>query len=402
MNKTGRLIERRGPSLARASGAGHGPRDTCPPEGQEILKRLKAETEQRKAAEEQQHSDAAYLRQAVARADEILVAAIEGAPVQCPVRSEHHAGADRSLHAGGRRRDGGEHRRAIDRVVGHRHQHVGRQCGPGLMSPARKSPSGKEEDTRWPTSTRSSFAPPGGGKLKQLGYDVIPLYAKDAPYKGWPKMPNDEAAIADWSGAGAAVRMRGSELLVIDLDVHVAAARDLMLAWMGEHHPEFMAKCLRRHSGAISIALIGRTVTAKGTQKTARYVGEGTDPKGDFVEIFTGNSKKYVGVVGRHSEGREYDYHGRHITETPVDALPWLADSEIAPMLGAFEEIMAGCGWEKVRPTIGNEAVGTKVYDLLPDQIFTLADGDQAPADRAGGVGAQGRRPSAIAATSSR
>jgi cyclohexa-1,5-dienecarbonyl-CoA hydratase len=149
-------------------------------------------------------------------------------------------------------------------------------------------------------------------------------------------MPNDEAAIGHWSGAGAAVRMRGSELLVIDLDVHVEVVRDKMLAWLTERHPDFMTQGLRRHSGAISIALIGRTVTAKGTQKTARYLGEGTAPKGDFVEVFTGNSKRYVGVAGRHSEGREYDYHGRHITGTPVDALPWLADSAIAPMLAAF------------------------------------------------------------------
>ena len=214
-------------------------------------------------------------------------------------------------------------------------------------------------------------------QLKQLGYDVIPLYAKDAPHKGWPKMPNDEAAIAGWSGAGAAIRMRGSELLVIDLDVHAAAGRDLMLDWIGEHHPEFMAKCLRRHSEAISLALIGRTVTAKGTQKTARYVGEGTNPKGDFVEVFTGNSTRYVGVAGQHSAQREYDYCGRHIIETPVDALPWLADSAIAPMLAAFEEIMASGGWEKVVPVIGNEAVGTKVYDLEPEMIFKLSDGTE-------------------------
>jgi hypothetical protein len=214
-------------------------------------------------------------------------------------------------------------------------------------------------------------------KLKQLGYDVIPLYAKDAPYKGWPKMPNDEAAIEDWSGAGTAVRMRGSELLVIDLDVRVEATRDKMLGWLTAQHPEFMDKCLRRHSGAVTLALIGRTVTAKGTQKTSRYVGEATDPKGDFVEVFTGNSKRYVGVAGRHSAGREYDYRGRHIIETPVDALPWLADSAFAPMLAAFEQIMAACGWAKVIPAIGKDAIGSKVYDLLPGQIFTLSDGEQ-------------------------
>jgi hypothetical protein len=214
-------------------------------------------------------------------------------------------------------------------------------------------------------------------RLKQLGYDVIPIRGKDAPYKGWPKMPNDEVAIQDWSGSGAAIRMKGSELLVIDLDVRVEAARDQMLDWLTTRHSEFMASCLRRHSGAITLALIGRTVTAKGTQKTARYVGAGIDLKGDFVEVFTGNSKRYVGVAGQHSARREYDYYGRHIIETPVDALPWLADCAIAPMLVAFEEIMAACGWKKVVPAIGNEAVGSKVYDLLPGQIFTLSDGEQ-------------------------
>jgi Bifunctional DNA primase/polymerase, N-terminal len=215
-------------------------------------------------------------------------------------------------------------------------------------------------------------------RLKQLGYDVIPLSrGKHGGGKGWPTKPNDEVAIRDWSGSGAAIRMKGSELLVIDLDVRVEAARDQMLDWLTTQHPEFMASCLRRHSGAITIALIGRTVTAKGTRKTARYVGEGTDLKGDFVEVFTGNSKRYVGVAGQHSAGREYDYCGRHIIETPVDALPWLADSAIAPMLAAFEKIMAACSWEKVVPAIGNEAVGTKVYDLLPGQIFTLSDGEQ-------------------------
>jgi hypothetical protein len=227
-------------------------------------------------------------------------------------------------------------------------------------------------------------------QLKQLGYDVIPIRGKDAPYKGWPKMPNDEGAIAGWSGAGAAIRMRGSELLVIDLDVHVAAARDLMLDWMGEHHPEFMAQCLRRHSGAISLALIGRTVTAKGTQKTARYVGEGTDPRGDFVEVFTGNSKRYVGVAGQHSARREYDYCGRHIIETPVDALPWLADSAIVPMLAAFEEIMASCGWEKRVPAIGKDAVGTKVYDLEPEMVFRLSDGTEVTLEELGGMAKRG------------
>lgn len=214
-------------------------------------------------------------------------------------------------------------------------------------------------------------------QLKQLGYDVIPISGKDRPRKGWPGMPNDENAIKHWSGSGAAVRMRGSELLVIDLDIHAAAVRDKMLGWLDQHHSEFMKGCLRRHSERVTLALIGRCVTAKGTQKTSRYLGEGTDPKGDFVEIFTGNSKRYVGVVGQHSYRRCYDFFGRSIIETPVDALPWFPDAKIAAMVKAFEQIMADHGWEKVIPVIGNEAIGTKVYDLLPEMIFTLSDGEK-------------------------
>jgi hypothetical protein len=215
-------------------------------------------------------------------------------------------------------------------------------------------------------------------KLKQLGYDVVPIRGKDHPYKGWPTMPNDEVAIGEWSGSGAAVRMKGSELVAIDLDIHVEGVRDKMLQWLTEHYPEFMATCLRRHSQATTLMLIGRMLTAKKTIKTKRYIGEGTDPKGDFVEIFTTNSRgRYIGVAGRHSPGREYDYIGAHITETPKDRLPWLEDRELTPMLAAFEAIMIDSGWEKVVPVIGKKAINTKVYDLLPDQIMTLSDGEK-------------------------
>jgi hypothetical protein len=215
-------------------------------------------------------------------------------------------------------------------------------------------------------------------KLKQLGYDVIPLSGgKNGGGKGWPTKPNDEVAIRRWNGSGAAIRLYRSDLFVIDFDVHAAEVRDKMLAWLTEHHPSFMAKCLRRHSGAITIALIGRCVTAKGTTKTARYSGEGTAEKGDFVEVFTSNSKKYVGVVGLRSRGREYDYYGKHIIETPEDTLPWFMDNWIAPMRAAFEKIMAAHGWVKVIPVLGEEAKGTKVYDLLPEMIFMLSDGTE-------------------------
>lgn len=227
-----------------------------------------------------------------------------------------------------------------------------------------------------------NFDPNWWLQLKTLGFDPIPISGKDRPRKGWPGMPNDPTAIMRWSGSGgsgAAVRMYRSDLFVIDLDVHVTQVRDRMLHWLAEHYPEFMKAALYRHSERVTLALIGRCVTAKGTQKTARFIGEGTDPKGDFIEFFTGNSKRYVGVLGEHSRGRDYDFYGRSIIETPVDALPWFPDAEIATVVTAFEQIMADHGWKKVIPVIGTEAIGTKVYDLEPDMVFPLSDGEKVP-----------------------
>ena len=60
-----------------------------------------------------------------------------------------------------------------------------------------------------------------------------------------------------------------------------------------------------------------------------------------------------------------------------MERLPWFPDDGIEPMRAAFEQIMAEHGLEKVIPVIGTEAIGTKVYDLLPEMIFTLSDGEK-------------------------
>ena len=215
--------------------------------------------------------------------------------------------------------------------------------------------------------------------LKQNGFDPIPLWDKVSPRKGWPKMPNDAASILTWEGAAIGVRFYRSDLFVIDMDIHVEAVRDAILAMIKKRWPKFAAECVQRHSGGVTLALMGRCVTAKGTKKTARFIWSGTDPKGDLVEIFTGNSKRYLGVLGLHSRGRAYDYNGCSVLDTPVDTLPWFIDSDIDALREGCEEIMREHGWEKVIPVIGPEAAGTKVYDLLPGQVFTLSDGEKVP-----------------------
>jgi len=80
-------------------------------------------------------------------------------------------------------------------------------------------------------------------------------------------------------------------LLVIALDIHVAAAATRCC--LDRRAPSLLhAGCLRRHSERISIALIGRCVTAKDARRLQPLPRQGTDPRGDFVEIFTGQSKR--------------------------------------------------------------------------------------------------------------
>ena len=73
----------------------------------------------------------------------------------------------------------------------------------------------------------------------------------------------------------------------------------------------FMARCLRRHSGAVKIALIGRCATVRRSLKTRRlYTGDDDTSTGQLVETFGHADKRLVVVHGRHSEGRIYGYHG--------------------------------------------------------------------------------------------
>ena len=111
-------------------------------------------------------------------------------------------------------------------------------------------------------------------QLKALGYDVIPLRPGKKGFFGWPKQPNDEAAIRKWGGPGTGIRMFENEafIFVFDIDVRIEAVRDEILAAWTARWPEFMAGCLRRHSGAVTLALIGRCVTAKKSRKTGEVL----------------------------------------------------------------------------------------------------------------------------------
>ena len=210
-------------------------------------------------------------------------------------------------------------------------------------------------------------------QLKAHGYDIIPINTNKIPFKGWPEQPNDEAAIRKWGGVATGLRMKGHDIFVFDIDVRIEAVRDEILAAWTERWPEFMAGCLRRHSGAVTLALIGRCCTARRSCKTWRFYSGPEDKKGHLVETFTGNDKRQVVVQGQHSEGREYGYIGATLWETPPETLPWFPDEDIGAALNIAETIMKKHGLErqaKVDPMAGVR----KLFDLEPAMKFTLAE----------------------------
>jgi hypothetical protein len=214
-------------------------------------------------------------------------------------------------------------------------------------------------------------------QLKQSGFDPIPMNGKAGPFKGWPRMRNEPERIRRWSARTVAIRLKGSDLFVIDIDVNVAAVRDAIMAELTARWPAFMVSCLRRHSQRTTIALVGRASTVKQNFVSRRFVGEGTDPKGDKVEFFTGASVRYLGVWGAHSENREYRFDGPSILETPVTSLPWFPDKDIYRCCDACEAVMQARGLVAKSAGGGTARATLDVYDLEPGMVFEFSDGEK-------------------------
>src|SRR3954452_18150521 len=107
-------------------------------------------------------------------------------------------------------------------------------------------------------------------QLKALGYDPIPLRTEKKPYVGWPKTSNSAEDIARWTRFSGCVAtgirlLQSPHLFVLDIDVPIAELRDAILQAYEQRWPEFMAACVRRHSEGVTLALIGRCDTSKGT-----------------------------------------------------------------------------------------------------------------------------------------
>jgi hypothetical protein len=218
-------------------------------------------------------------------------------------------------------------------------------------------------------------------QLKALGYDPIPLKIDKKPYFGWPKEPNTPADIARWARyagcVATAIRFyRSPALLALDLDIRIPAVRDEILQAYEARWPRFMAGCVRRHSQAVPLALIGRSDTNKGTLKSRRWRPKDSaeDEKDNLVEVFTQHSKRFVVVDGAHSAGRSYGYHGRALWEVAPGQLPEFPAGEISAALEVADTIMQTAGLIQKQAAILGKYI---CYDLTPEMQIVLEDGEE-------------------------
>jgi hypothetical protein len=182
------------------------------------------------------------------------------------------------------------------------------------------------------------------------GKDPIPLKRDKKPYFAWPREPNNPEDIARWARYAGCVATgirlyRSPGLLVLDLDLRIAAVRDAILQAYEERWPQFMANCVRRHSQGVPLALIGRSDSNKGTRKSRRWESKhGENEKDNLVEAFTQHSKRFIVVDGAHSAGRAYAYYGRPLWDVAPSDLPEFPPEDINSALSVADEIMQAAG----------------------------------------------------------
>lgn len=217
-------------------------------------------------------------------------------------------------------------------------------------------------------------------RLEALGYDPIPLKIDKKPYLGWPRQPNSPEDIVRWARylgcVATAIRLYQSpNLFVLDLDIRIAAVGDAILQAYEKQWPQFMANCVRRHSQAVSLALIGRSDTNKGTLKSRRWRRQDSDEseKDNLIEVFTQHSKRFIAVDGAHSAGRVYGYHGRTLWEVAPGQLPEFPADAISTALEIADKIMQAAGLiQKQAAVLGKYLC----YDLTSEMQIVLEDGE--------------------------
>jgi hypothetical protein len=242
------------------------------------------------------------------------------------------------------------------------------------------------------------------------GWPIIPCELKNDVPKNWPRMKNDEAAIAndpEWKkfkGTGILVK---ATIAVLDSDITIPEIAEAALDLTYEIDEAAAGNCILRHSGASTFAQFyqcdkpfGKRATHKYTahpERLAAWLEAVAMPvstieeratrakllksawlelEAQHVELYGPESKgRYFAYEGPHSPGRDYrcDPVDFNPSTARVDEMPYLP---LGPgeIIDRFDALL---GSRLTRIPNTAPILAEVLYDLKPESTFILEDGTE-------------------------
>ena len=240
---------------------------------------------------------------------------------------------------------------------------------------------------------RSEIAAEQTGFRRQLlanGYTPLANDDKRCMLPGWPTLAVDKQQIAEWAEQlrylATGVRVE-PPLAVIDVDIDDACVIDEILDVLPDEISSKLETAPERYGKGEKVAWFIRADKPFGRIASAAFV-DGPDPEAEDavlerIECFGGTSARQFGAYGAHTVGRDkvevwYGWTDADLTETPLDTLPELTQTEIEKVCDVASEVMAGRGWSRHERSKTGHTVERVVYDLHDSMVFeTREDGER-------------------------
>ncbi len=173
-------------------------------------------------------------------------------------------------------------------------------------------------------------------------------------------------------------------LCVIDIDVDHRICDEVCDAMLATLPKSLSPERLERTGKGFKVAWFCRTAELFTRLHSRKWVAPGcnVDDAAHCVEIFGGGSPRQFGSFGPHSHDDEgnvlvtYKWVDESPLEVPLNALSVLTKDQLMAMVDAAEGVLKRAGFEPVARTQAGESAASRVYDLTPDMVFHLADGD--------------------------
>ena len=224
-------------------------------------------------------------------------------------------------------------------------------------------------------------------QLFENGYSPLPNRDKACYLERWPTVNIDEQIIKRWDRMGAypATGLRVENgLCVIDVDIDHRICDDVCEEMLNTLPESLTPERLERTGKGHKIAWYCRTDELFTRLHSRKWVAPGgnVDDAAHCVEIFGGGSPRQFGSFGPHSHDDDgnvkvtYKWVNESPLDVPLNALTVLTKSQLMAMIDAAEGCLQRAGFEPVARTKTGESASHRIYDLTPDMIFHLADGD--------------------------